>query len=401
MTLGRDRRGSDWRPSRPGAGHDDRRGTEGRPPWAGSPAPYGDVEVEELPAQPVLASGRGRPGLAAAGAAAVLVALLAAGFGVLGGRPAPSPTSHAVAAASPSGAVPSPAEAVPLVTPAVPCALSAIGLPEIILDNQAGEFAGTLEVLEWTQPGPMPTPVFVPEASPSAPIDIRSDVNPELRTIGEACAFAWIIEVTDPTQAIRLERFGSEAEPDVARQNRFELTLSRYRGRLFELHATLSFPGVLTRTTWPVRVLPYDAPKPTLTRGGKAIDVKPGCDVELILGNGYSELVNPCPDELNELPVAATIRGQGTGMTFALPEGWFLMDTSVTCGLLSEQRLTPDPNCEVAWSDQGTSVSIDEPSTAGTWTLGINSCGSQFLDGARNQVCGTWYATIEVGATRS
>jgi hypothetical protein len=330
----------------------------------------------------------------------VLVLLLAAGFGVLGGRPTPSP-SHAIAAASPTGPVPSIPGAVPLVTPAVPCAPSPRGLPEILLRMEGGEFAGSLEILEWTQPGPVPTPVFVPDASVTAPIDIRSDVNAELRTIGDACAFAWVIEITDPAQAIRLERFGSEDEPDVARQNRFDLALARYRGRVFELHATLSFPGAVARTTWPIRVLPFDPPKPTLTRASKGIDVKPGCDIELMLGNGYSELVNPCPYELNELPVAATIRGQDTPMTFAFPEGWFILDSSVTCGLLSEQRLTPDPGCEIGWSDQGTSVSIDVPTTAGTWTLAINGCGIQFADDVRNQVCGTWYATIKVGATRT
>jgi len=217
----------------------------------------------------------------------------------------------------------------------------------------------------------------------------------------EALLMADGYDVTTATDGYEALDFVAEDEPDVARQNRFDLALARYRGRVFELHATLSFPGAVARTTWPIRVLPYDAPKPTLTRGGKAIDVKPGCDIELILGNGYSELANPCPYELNELPVAATIRGQGTGMTFALPEGWFILDASVTCGLLSEQSLTPDPSCDIAWSDQGTTVSIDEPVNAGTWTLGIHGCGTQFLDGARNQVCGTWYATIEVGATRS
>jgi hypothetical protein len=351
--------------------------------------------VEELPAQPVLAPGRGRPGLAAALAVGVLVLILAAGLGFLGGRPTPSPTAPAVAAASADNSVTPPTPSAPGVTPAVPCAPPASALPEVMLETDAGEFAGSLEILEWTQPGPRPTAALVPGPSAAARIDLRSDINAELRTIGDVCAFAWLIDVTDPTQTIRLERYGSLE--DVARQNHFELALSRYRGRRFELHAALSFPGASTRTTWPIRVLPFEVPPPTLTRGGKAIDVKPGCDVGLLLGNGYSELVNPCFGELNEVPETTTLRGEGSGMTFAFPKGWFILDSSVTCGHLSEQSLAVDPGCDIRSSDEGTSVSIYGPTTAGTWTLAINGCGTQFLRDATNRVCGTWYATVEVG----
>ena len=41
---------------------------------------------------------------------------------------------------------------------------------------------------------------------------------------------------------------------------------------------------------------------------------------------------------------------------------------------------------------------IDPPTSAGTWTLSVSTCGLQELADTTNTICGTWYATLDVQA---
>jgi hypothetical protein len=395
VTLGRDGRAPDGGSGRPAAGRDDRRVGSTAKGWENAQAPWGGPEIEELPAQPVLAPGRGRPGLTTAAAAGVLVVILAAGFGVLGGRRSPSPTSPALAAASATTSLAAPSVAEPLVTPAVPCLPLARALPEIRLMVAGRGGAGALNVYEWIQPGPQQTQGIVLRDLAPGRTELRSDVLAELQTVGDACASAWTIDLGGPDDAIRLEDIESApGDPASARQNRFALDLARYRGHDYDLHANLTFPEVMLQTTWPIRILPFDPPSAQLTMSDQKVDVEPGCDLQLVLGTGYTELVNPCYADLRRLPKVASIARPSGPLVFRFPEGWYVVGASVTCGLIAEERFQPDPSCEIGWDDQGASLSIFGPSQ-GTWTLAIYGCATQPLTDVTNQACGTWYATID------
>ncbi|HTK44482.1 MAG TPA: hypothetical protein VL749_03900 [Patescibacteria group bacterium] len=367
-------------------------------PWETDPAPWGGAEIEELPAQPVLARGRGRgrPGLSAAAAVVVLVIIIAAGSGVLGGRPNPSPTSHPLAAAS---APPSPAPATaaaPLVTPAVPCLPLARALPEIRLIVEGRGIVGARNAFEWTQPGVEPTPAIVLQDSSAGRTELRSDVLAELRTVGDACASAWSIDLATADDALTLEDFGGAPGGEgSAMQNRFALDLARYRGRDADLRAELSFPGVTLQTTWPIQILPFDAPTAQLSRGDRSLDVVPGCDIRLVLGTGYAELANPCFADLGRLPRTASIASAGDPLVFRFPAGWRVDGPSVECGSIAGDRFQLEPDCEIGWGDETAALSILGPGE-GIWTLAISACATQLLPDATNSACGTWYATIEV-----
>jgi len=399
VTLGRDRRGADWRASRPAAGHDDRRGSDRGTPRGGN-APWGGVEVEELPAQPVLASGRGRPGLSAIVAAGVLLLILAAGLGVLGGRPAPSPSVPAVAAASPAPSGGPAIEFGPRVTPAVPCAPRTDAVPELQLEADGRSFAGVVEVLERDDTAPAPTPALVPlPVIPSAPatIDVRSDLVTLIRTIGDVCATSWQFDLSSPDESIGLEGFTSpDLDPDRAQQNQFALDLAAYRGREFDLSGLLTFPGFRIQASWPIRILRFDPPNARLTLSGKEIDVEPGCDLQLILDTGYTELVNPCEVDLAEVLDASRISAPNSFLTFQFPVNWYLPRPTISCGSLTQGRFQLDEGCEISWTDEGTSLRILLPGAEGTWSLAINGCATELLSDVTNQVCGTWYATVEV-----
>jgi len=356
------------------------------------------VEIEELPAQPVLARGpgRGRPGLTAAVAAGLLVLILAAGFGALGGRPAPSPTVPGVAAAS-TAPSPAPATAVPpLVTPAVPCLPHGLALPEVqLMVNERG-IVGARTVFEWTQPGLQASPGIVLQDPPAGRTELRSDVLAELRTVGDACASAWSIDLATGNDSILLEDFGgAPGDEGFGTQNRFGLVLGRYRGHDYDLRAELTFPGVTMQTTWPIRILPFRAPSAQLTVGNRNLDIVPGCDIQLGLGTGYAEAVNPCFADLDRLPRTATIADTANPLVFRFSSGWLVDGPSVACGSIAENRFQLDPSCGVGWSDESLALSIFAPGI-GMWTLAINACAMQLLPDATNQACGTWYATIKV-----
>jgi hypothetical protein len=366
------------------------------------------VEIEELPPQPVLARGGTRPGLTAAAAAIVLVLLLAVGLGALGGRPAPSPTAPALAQASQAAPGPPSADHVPLVTPAVACIPLPSGvLPEVRLAVPAGGiYPGDVEIQEWSQPGLQPTAPIVPAEQRPTPerLDIRADGLASLRTTDNACATAWAISLDDGRGEIELERFASpEGDPDDALQDWFTLVLAPFRGGEFGLHATLEFPGVVTRTTWPISVLPFDLPNGTLTRGKHRVEVVPGCNVELTLDNGYSERVNQCLEDVAALPEPAPLVVPGPPLTFRFPKDWYFYPGNVSCGSMEQLRFRSDPGgrCEFGWDADGISLSFELPDVEGTWTLAFDGCAMELLSDARNQACGTWYATIEARRARN
>jgi hypothetical protein len=263
--------------------------------------------------------------------------------------------------------------------------------------------------LERNQPGPQPTPPELPLDEQPVPasgppstglpgrIAIRADAIAQLRTTGNPCATAWSITINDGNQEIELEQFASaEGGPD-ARQNWFMLALAPFRGQEFSLDATLEFPGVTTRTSWPIAVLPFDVPEARLTRGEHRVTVEPGCNIELTLGNGYSERVQECSEDVARLPEPARLVVPGAPLTFRFPKNWYFQTGNVTCGSLEDLRFQADPGgaCEIGWTEDGISLSFELPSVEGPFTFAFDGCATQLLSDGTNPPCGTWSATIE------
>ena len=337
--------------------------------------------------------------MAATLAAGLLVLLLAGGLGVLGGRPAPSPTVPAFAAVSPAPTVEPAVEFGPRVTPAVPC-LRADTVPELQLEADGRAFAGAIEIIHRDEAGPVPTPALVPlPVVPSAPatIELRSDVVTLIRTIGDVCATSWRFDLSNPDESIGLESFMSpEADPEWTRQNQFTLELEAFRGRDFDLSGLLTFPGLTVQASWPIRILPFDAPTPRLSLSKTDIDIEPGCDLQLIFATGFAELVNPCETDMGRQPEATKISAPDSFLNMRFPVGWFLFGATVACGSIAEGHFQPVEGCEVDTRDEGTALAISMPSLDGTWSLAISGCATQLLSDTTNKACGTWYATLEV-----
>jgi hypothetical protein len=405
VTFGRGGREPGGRRSFPGAARDDRRLVGAPEPREQGAAPLVGAEIEELPAQPVLGRGRPRPTVTTALAAGIVVLIMAAGFGFLGGRSSSSPTRSAVAQASGTpGAEPSAEPPAPIVTPAMECLPLVAGeLPEVRLSvpSAGGIHRGSVDVLRWNQPGPQPTPQVdrsEPQPTAAEPLAIRADVIADLQTTGNPCASAWAIELLSQEGAIELEQFASpDDEPGYALQNQFELLLAPYRGQAYDLSATLTFPGVITRTTWPIAVVPFEMPTAQLTTGKRELDVKPGCNVYLTLGNGYSEAMNPCSTDVVELPRLARLLVPGPPLILRFPRNWYISRASIACGHFEDLVFRGDATgtCEPFANPDGVSLSIDRPGAEGVWTLAIETCATQLLSDVTNEACGTWYTTIE------
>ena len=391
MTLRDGGRGPAGRQRGLPTGRDDRRG--------GAAFAPGGVEIEELPAQPVLGRAGSRPGIGVALTAIAVALILAAGFGVLGGRPAPAPTATngglAVATETPA-TEPSAEVVVPLVTPGTPCLPTNQKLPEAVLDIEGNTFKA--RVYSWTGPGAEPSLAIIPrDPATAARIDVRSDIPAQIRTGSDVCAVSWSIDLDDQRQRIGLESVANAArDPGYAVQNRFALVLAPYRGGDFDLAARLDFVDVSVLATWPIRILPFDAPKPRLTLGKRDIDLAPGCDVQLTLGSGWSERVNDCLAEISRLPRTGAIPPTSGPLTFRFEDGWQMEGASLSCGSLPEQHYVADPDCPFGWSVNTGALSIQPPGRFHAWTLAINACATQSQADAANQICGTWYATLEV-----
>src|SRR6185437_9567437 len=155
---------------------------------------------------------------------------------------------------------------------------------------------GIVDVINWHgRPGASGAPDAPPGPPTKDRVEVRSDLTSVLSTTGEACAVGWEIKLGGPDGSVVLESIGIPAvNPDMARQNRFELPLWQYRGNDYELEAVLVYPQAVVRARWSIRVLPFQLPTPMLTSDDRSIPVSPGCDVLLSFGSGGGEPLYPC-----------------------------------------------------------------------------------------------------------
>lgn len=360
------------------------------------------MELEDLPGRPVRRTTAPRFGPGAIVGLVAVGVLLAGGFGWLGGRvedaaPSASPGVAAVAP-SPSGSSmrPPTAAASPVVTPWAPCSpdVDPATFPAVLLQTNGVPYPGAMSQVPG---GPAPGS----EDEPMPRVEIRPDVVTEIWIAGGTCAVEWHIDLFDPASrfatSLDTQRNGSR-DPAVAAQNRFLLAgLPEHRELGHDLHirAVLTLGSRVVRATWVVRILPLEAPPVTLSgASGDAIPLAWGCDVRLTLGNGWSERPDGprCEDDLQTEPSRFRVR-PGEPLTLSFP-GWDVDNIVVTCGRLSGLSFVavPAPECEHRLRSGGP-FAIPE---SGGWVLQLSACGSQPGSGARNRLCGSWYALLEI-----
>ena len=368
---------------------------------AGRPASSlgGDVELEELPAQPVIPRGSAKLGRSGTLAVVAIIGLLAAGFGLLGGRPSPTPEPTLGAVSTASTAVPRPTFGNgpgPMVSPWMECATPPSEAPEVLLEVGGQTTPGSVELISGPN-GVVPTPDATPE-DPGLPgrVDVPQDVITELWIVGGTCAYAWSIELVDTGVLDSLPNPG--LDPAYAAQNRFTLILGPYGGGDYELRADLHFPTFIARVTWPIRVLPFGRPAGILSGLGDdsvALAVE-GCDIVMSLGNGWEDGLD-CDDDLSQEPGEALDVRSGQALSFQIRD-WQLSNGFVVCGRLSDLSFVaePEPACELEVVPEDSTLTFLAPVESGRWTLAISACGNQFGSQVSNRICGTWYATIDV-----
>jgi hypothetical protein len=360
--------------------------------WSGRP------EIEELPAQPVVP--RGSPRLGIGGTIAVLaaIALLAGGFGLLGGRPEESARPSLSAVASHPVAVASqipPETVVPEVTPSVECGPWPTEPPEVLLEIDGTPFPGAVSLAGGSG---LPPENATGEPTPHPRVEVPGDAGAELWIDNAACALAWTIELTDVAQ---LEHESNVLlDPQLAAQNRFRIVLSPHAGTDVELHATLVFPNFVEQVTWPLRISPYEIPVPVLSSSEGALQAQPGCDVVLELHSDYITELEPCGGALSQPPGRPLAVKPGAMLSLEF-DGWDDMGGFVECGQLVPAEVTGslfvrDQDCGIEVQPELT-LSFAAPSKPGVHALAMSACAMQ----NGNHLCGTWYATVDVAPSES
>jgi hypothetical protein len=362
------------------------------------------VEVEELAPQRVLGSRSRRPGSGQLLAVAGVTALLAVGLGVFGGRPTAHPAADALLPSK--GAEAGSSETVgrevtpfpPIATPAVPCRPSTDPVPRAVLDVDGAETAPMFEEMDFGGPAaPDATAPDFGEVPAYGRTEIPAYARVSLRIADDACAVGWSIDLTDPNQAINLERVtNEERDPQLAQQNRFELPVARLRGADYNLIAQLTYADALRRAIWPIRILPFQVPMPWLLAGNRSLAVNQGCDLQLII-RGDSQLLSPCDGSLASPPPVTRVRA-GAPLSFSFSEGWEMQIGAIDCGQLTGVEFVPEPDCQIPFKVTAGLATFEAAPVPGTWTVAISGCAVQRLDNGQNAVCGTWYAVIRVQA---
>jgi hypothetical protein len=380
------------------AGRDDRRHPGVSDPWSGG------VEIEDLPAQRVLPTGRARLGLGGVLAIGTAAVFLAAGFGVLGGRPEATAPATAVKPTSKPSEAPA-ATWVPFVTPASPCGPSPQTPPQVLLFVNGRPTPGAIELLDWKPDSALASASVegIPIVDPPERVEIRSDVATELRIADEICALAWTIELvaSDGNDVLATLEGVSNLDriPAFASQNRWPLPLADFPGTTLDLRATLAYPEFTAKATWPIRILRFTPPAGVLSAGRAPVATAAGCDVELMLGNGWTtQAQNPCAGDIAQDLGAPAVVEPGQQLTFKFDhDDWQIDDAVIACGQLSGTNFVPGPQCVIGEPDREQfSFTFAAPLQPGVFALALFTCGTQVLADATNRLCGTWYANVEV-----
>jgi hypothetical protein len=365
------------------------------------------VEVEDLPTQLLAPRSKARLPLTGAIAVAALVALLAAGFGLLGGRSAGTPTS--TLAASLVAAQPSPAPSatdvppVPRVTPWTDCGTPPDEPPRAVLEVDGHQTPGRIEPLridlgKTFDPGAS----VIGEGEQPDVAEVPMDAITEIWIDGGACAVAWDIELVGneiPGRVQTLESVVNEdRDPAVTAQNRFQIVVAPWAGD-HVLRALFVFERTVVRMAWSIHVPALEAPTVTLMSTTVEIPTVIGCDMTERLANDVEVPVGTCARDLDRNPAKRVEVAPGEVLEFAI-EGWAASDTFVYCGQLVDHRFLPriDPPCIRDQDPLFPGVRFPTPEEAGPWTLAMSTCAVRLrvTGNGFDELCATWYANVLV-----
>jgi hypothetical protein len=366
-----------------------------------------NLEVEELPTQAVGPHSTSRIPLTGAIAVGAVGILLAAGFGLLGGRtgvalgsPIPSQVADASSPASPPVVTQPTGE--PLVSPWGPCGDAGDDVPMPYLKVDGVQHVGRVEQ-NVRGPG-QDIDVFDDEPGEDLErVEVPMDALTEIWMPGGRCANAWYIAIRsydDPVPVV-LESVSNDAlDPAIASQNRFELFVAPYEGD-FDLGAIFALEDVSLRATWLIHVPELAPPDVSLRAGAEAIQTVIGCGAVQRVANGLAKLLVPCTSEVGHKPSRATDVAPGQELDFAI-DGWVSTGMTITCGQTVDGRYIRqlDPACLLEGHLGDGGIRFAAPGEAGTWTLAISSCATpgRFIFTGVGELCGTWYADIRVRA---
>ncbi|HEX3264821.1 MAG TPA: hypothetical protein VHR16_04065, partial [Candidatus Limnocylindrales bacterium] len=319
------------------------------------------------------------------------VVLLAAGFGVLGGRPErPASAVSGPAGASPVAAAASSgstAPAGPLVTPVSRCGGATSGDPPGVMLRVGSNLASAHVELADASQGPV--------RQDRDPIDIPADAVAHITIAALACATGWHIALWSPSDGELYPLSvmpNPDGDPSVAQQNQFDVIVTPLRditAEILELRAAFQLPGPDLLARWWIQIPPFPRPQPhLLVPGAGTLAMVEGCDVVLTFRNGYEERLEPCDGDLSAEAGAATKLAPGTEMSLDF-DGWSIGDTIGFCGATSDRvfMVLSPPSCEQHPPD-GRSFSAPR---AGDWTMAIAACAAK----ADNRICGTWYVNVD------
>ena len=284
----------------------------------------------------------------------------------------------------------------PEVTPWVECGTRQTLPPVVQLQVNGQPIDGFVEVIASdTEPSP-------PIEDLPGPAQVPVDVISELWIEGGACATSWDVGLFGGETLDRL--VNPSLDPAIAAQNRFKLFLAPYAGRDALLRADLFFPDLAIRAVWRIAVGPFERPAAFLQGEGDPLVPVEGCDVQLVLGNGYEYPSEGCTGDLPFEPSGTLALERGSPLVFGFLGGWDVQNAVLTCGRLSGTTFVaePEPGCffEASPFDEEPFVTFPElprDLEAGVWVVAISACATSGSLGA-NHVCGSWYAKVDVGA---
>lgn len=382
--------------------------TPGEPsgPWSGH------AEVEELPAQAVMPRGTPRLGLTGTIAVIAMVGLLAAGFGMLGGRPDASPDGQAASTPSSPARSASPAPTPPRVvhpkvTPWTECGRPRALPPSIDLQVDGTRYAGTIEEMDLAFFGIPSGPMRgLPEYSEDQRIDVPVDLISELWIEQGVCAVAWSLGLVRGTQVfLPLDFQGNlDRDPLLAAQNRFPLQLYPYADGDYILVAVLDLGTTVVRASWPIHVPSVDVPTAFLLTDDDQVPAVMGCEVFILFANHVGDDLNPCADDVDDPPTETAVVKAGSLIRFWMTgagDPWQVDDASAICGRLEGPSFVPGEECLArVFPIQEGGAAFRVPRREGQWVVSISGCGWTEASRPvyRNQVCGSWYVNIAVRA---
>ena len=369
------------------------------------------VEVEDLATQALASRPQARIPLSGLIAVAGIAALLAGGFGFLGGGPGGGPGVSPPFGSPVAGSTSEPMESdspMPRVTPWSTCAGTPDAPPQPVLEVDGRQHFAEVEILE-LDVELEPAIGGIPAARGGRlddVVEVPMDAVTDIWLVGGVCAVAWNIALVGPAapEAQVLESVPNrDRDPALSAQNRFEVFVAPYAGDHL-LRAVLILEHVAVRATWAIHVPPLAQPVVSLESETRTITTAIGCDVTQRLVNDWEERLSPCSRDVGREPAPRADVRWGETIEFSIQDwGAGARNTTVVCGELSDRSFVPmaEGECIGGLDPLFAGARFSLIGREGPVTLAISTCATRIrVSGSGfEELCGTWYANVRVGGT--